>query len=523
MRGIGTIQIPTGDVFGNIWALTWVSRHLLTPGRLFAANLYYPDPASLASTESLLAESLVAAPLLALGVSPVGSYNVVWLITYPLSGLGAYLLARHLSGSAAGAFLAGLAFAFSAYRLESAVHIQTLSIQWLPFAVLFLLRALDSPTVSNLVGCGAFVLLQALSSGYYAALLAPVLGVTLLFHARAAGSRALLRVAAALVLSAVVAVPAFLPYWRAQQRLDLARPKRDLVAWSAAWYSYFRPSGQALFPTLWPLRRLVREGPALYPGTAVVALAAAAVAARRRSTPFLLALLATGALLSFGPEIQVGSLTLPGPYEAIRHLPGYRLLRTPSRMAPAALLAFAVLAALGWAALAERSAAFRRFGFLLIVLAAGEGAVVRATPPFAPMPLAPPGVRWLAAAPRGPVLELPWATYDGRAAYASITHGQRMVNGWGAFAPPASIRLGIWGARWPGRGAARVLRGAGVRYVLVHVDRLPAHQQTRVLDTATLPKGVVLAAQLGDDRIYTISPDGPTGPAIDEPIPPDAP
>jgi hypothetical protein len=511
VRHIGTVSIPTGDVLGNVWALTWVGRHLAAPQHLFAANLYYPDTASLAYTESMLAQALMAAPLLALGASPVAAYNVVWLLTFPLSGLGAYLLARRLSGSRAGAFLAGLAYAFCAYRLDSAVHLQTLSIQWLPFVLLFLLRALDSPTLPNLAGCSVFTLLQALSSGYYAALLAPVIVLTLAFHARVASRRALVRVGAALALTALVALPAFLPYWRAQQRLGLTRSRQELIGWSASWYSYFRPSGQAFFPTLLPLRRLVQEGPALYPGTAILALAVVAIVAHRRSTPFLLALAALGTLLSFGPEIRIGSIAFPGPYELVRSLPGYRLLRTPSRMAPAAVLALVVMAAIGWAALAGRSHAFRRWGFLLVLLTAGED-LMNVPPRFGPMPPAPPSARWLAEAPRGPVLELPWEPYTGRYAYWSIAHGQRMVNGFGAFAPPASNHLGIWGARWPGPGAARVLRGAGVRYVVVHVEQLPPQQQSRILEAIHLPPGVVLAAQFGRDRVYTISSEGPMDP-----------
>jgi hypothetical protein len=87
-----------------------------------------------------------------------------------------------------------------------------------------------------------------------------------------------------------------------------------------------------------------------------------------------------------------------------------------------------------------------------------------------------------------------------------------MVNGWGAFAPPSSIRIGMIGVRWPGGWASRALRGAGVRYVVVHMNRLEARQRERILGTGTLPDGVALAAQFGPERIYTLSADGPTAP-----------
>ena len=511
LKGLSTVGIP-GDALGNIWALHWVSTHLTTPARLFDANIYYPQPQSLSATESLLAQSFFAAPLLSSGASPLEAYNVVWLLTYPLSGLGAYLLARHVSGSPAGAFLSGLAYAFSCYRLESAVHIQTLSIQWLPFALLFLLRSLESPTFANLLGMGVAVLLQALSSGYYAALLAPFLAVTLLVHLRTAPPKALCLVTLTLALVAIVAAPAFLPYLRAQQALGLARKRQELIGLSALWVSYLRPSAHGAFPTFGPLRRLFHEGPAYFPGTAVLILSAAALTLRRRPVALFVALAATGVLLSLGPQIAVGPFSVPGPYELLRTLPGYRLLRTPYRMAPIALLSLCVLAALGWASLAERFRSFRFWGWAFIALAACEGGVVRASTMFQTMPAPSNATRWLAAAARGPVLEIPWSAYDGDYIYQSIVHGQTMVNGWGAFAPPSSIRIGMIGVRWPGGWASRALRGAGIRYVVVHMGRLEARQRERILAATSLPEGVALAAELGSERIYTLTPNGPTAP-----------
>ncbi len=515
LADIARMGILTGDVLGNLWALDWVSRHLLTPARLFAANIYYPDPASLAYTESLLAQSVVAGPLLALGVPLVAAYNVVWLLTFPLSGLGAFLLARHLTGSRTAAALAGVAYAFSSYRLESMAHVQTLSIEWLPFAVLWLLRSLEAPTIRNLAGLDAFVLLQALSSGYYAALLAPALLLPLGFAARRAGLRTTVRILAALAIAALMASPAFLPYWEAQRALGLERHHRELLSWSAGWSSYLRPSARLWLPTFAPLRRLVQEGPAFYPGTAVLLLAGAALVLRPRPVALLVVLGTAGVLLSLGPEIHLGPWTVPGPYEAIRALPGFRLLRTPYRMAPMAMVAFSALAAVGWVGIEERWTKAKRWGWVVLLAATTEAVCIRSAGLFEAMPEPRPFARWLAAAPKGPVLEIPWDTYSGPAVYASVTHRQKLVNGWGAFAPPESIRLGVWGRRWPGPGAVHVLRGAGVRYVVAHVNRLPRRQQERLAAAGTLPRGVSLLAQLGDDRIYAISAEGPADPPGD--------
>ena len=68
------------------------------------------------------------------------------------SGFGLCLLARELSGSRGAALLAGLAFGFFSYRWDHAVHLQSLSTQWLPFALVFARRALREGRRSDLAG-----------------------------------------------------------------------------------------------------------------------------------------------------------------------------------------------------------------------------------------------------------------------------------------------------------------------------------------------------------------------------------
>jgi hypothetical protein len=49
-----------------------------------------------------------------------------------------------------------------------------------------------------------------------------------------------------------------------------------------------------------------------------------------------------------------------------------------------------------------------------------------------------------------------------------------------------------------------------VRYVVVHLDALPAARRERIVRTTVLPEGVGLAADLGAHRVYAIDPAGPT-------------
>ena len=74
-------------------------------------------------------------PVHAIARNPILGYNLLFLSTFVLSGLGMYLLVRELTGNPLAAFVAGLLFAFAPYRLAQSSHLQVLSSQWMPFVL----------------------------------------------------------------------------------------------------------------------------------------------------------------------------------------------------------------------------------------------------------------------------------------------------------------------------------------------------------------------------------------------------
>src|SRR4029453_13167466 len=155
-------------------------------------NIYYPHPLALAYSEHLLPQALAIWPVQAIANNPLLSYNVAFLATFVLSGLGMYLLVREITNSRAAAFVAGVAYAFGPYRVTSMPHLQVLSSQWMPFALYGFRRFFDSirtwrpasagpqgppkvgPHIWLAVGAAAW-LLQNLSCGYYLLFFSPVL------------------------------------------------------------------------------------------------------------------------------------------------------------------------------------------------------------------------------------------------------------------------------------------------------------------------------------------------------------
>jgi hypothetical protein len=472
--------------------------------------MFYPQTLSLAYAESLLPQALLAAPVIALGGSPLLAYNVVFILSFVLSGVGAYLLAEEVSGSAGGAFLAGLAFAFCAYRWVHVVHLQSLTVQWLPLALLCLRRLWRRGSAAAAVGLAGFTALQVLSSGYYSLLMAVTLAITMATEWRSCGPpRHAGRLVGALLVAGLCVLPVFAAYRTVRERHGFSRGLEEAAAWSARPASYLDPGRFVSLPHLTGLHSMLQEGEPFYPGTAILMLAAVGLAAGRGTSERVWAgvLTVTGFALSLGPVIHVAGLEVPGPFLLLRWLPGGALLRTPARLGVLALLGLGLLAALGWARLVSG----KRLSTVLAV-AAGALVAVEAWPVdlaglVRPYTRAPAGVEWLRSAAPGVVLELPWDTPGDSARYLywSTRHWQRMVNGFGSFDPPGSIGTGLLGRRWPSGYSAARFRKIGIRYVVVHMDRIGAGQKARIL-AAELPEGVQLEADFVTERVYTIDP-----------------
>jgi hypothetical protein len=111
--------LDLGDPLFSIWRIGWVYRQLLgDPRALFDANIFHPEPLTFAYSASMLLPALAAAPLLAAGVHPVVTYNILLVGSFYLSAVATYFLVRELTDSRPAAFVAGLIFAFYPFRFE---------------------------------------------------------------------------------------------------------------------------------------------------------------------------------------------------------------------------------------------------------------------------------------------------------------------------------------------------------------------------------------------------------------------
>jgi hypothetical protein len=179
-----------GDPLFNSWVLMWTGGQVLAflsgdfdaLNRYWHGNIFYPERLTVALSEHMAPQMLQGLPLLAATDNIVLTYNVLFLSTFVLSGLGVFLLVRDLTKNPVAAFVAGVAFAFAPYRLAQLSHLQVLSAQWMPFVLYGFRRHFETGRRGPLIGGSVALVLQNLSCGYYLLFFGPFAGLYVLYE-----------------------------------------------------------------------------------------------------------------------------------------------------------------------------------------------------------------------------------------------------------------------------------------------------------------------------------------------------
>src|SRR5262249_53002279 len=135
--------------------------------RWWNAPIFYPLPGAISFSEVLLGLSVFASPLQWLGATPVLTYNLLFLLSFPLCAFCAYLLAWSLTRRTGPSIIAGVMYGFAIMRYAHVSHIQFLWTWWMPVALLGLHRWITERRVSALVLFACAWVGQSLSNGYY--------------------------------------------------------------------------------------------------------------------------------------------------------------------------------------------------------------------------------------------------------------------------------------------------------------------------------------------------------------------
>jgi hypothetical protein len=206
-----------GDGYWFLWDFWAFKNAIFThTNPLYTSYIYYPIGVNLAFSTTSFFNAALSIPLQLIWDLP-HAYIFVWLISFALSGYGAFALMRYLGGSTKVAFISGLIFTFCPYHFAHALgHMNLIATAWVPLYALFFLKTIRENKRSNPVIAALFLSITAFCDFYYVIYLVTlsVLLVTYYFwteRQQAAFTRVLRRTALTFAIFLGLTLPLLVP------------------------------------------------------------------------------------------------------------------------------------------------------------------------------------------------------------------------------------------------------------------------------------------------------------------------
>lgn len=494
--------IDAGDSAYFTWAVGWQIHVLKTdPTSLPHGNFYAPSRYTFFMDEPVLGTGLLVLPLSWFTDDAILLFNVARLLTWILTGLFTWRLARDIGLENPAALATGAFFAFSPIRVDQVAHLSTLGTQWIPLVYLFARRFCLEPTVVDAVRTGLFFALSCLACGYHGLFFAVLLPLSLLPFLKTPRLKEILALGVfSVATAAALLYPLYALSREALGPLQFVRSTADTLKYAASLETFLAANR---WNRVWgALTENLRGDPSnLFPGLVVVILTVIALLRLRLQVSpevrrFVVVLVVLGlaaALLALGPEIRWRGATLfPGPFALLRdHVSVFSNIRATGRAGIFVAFALALLAGQGLQSLKHSAlasmlalAVFMVEARIAPIPAPSWTNVIDSSQP------APRVYAWLKEQPKGTIVaELPArpAGDFGRPAFHdsiymvwSTIHWQPLVNGFAGAETPLVQRFRATAPLFPEAEALDVLKEAGTKYVVVHLRGYGPNQRERL-------------------------------------------
>ncbi len=374
---------PPEDNMGGYWNL-WYANELVVRGDESLTQtdmLYFPEGTSMYYFAWSFYNFAISI-LLWMVLSPAAVFNLIILHSYPLAGLGAFLLIRHVTGNSLAAIVGGFVFAFSPYHFARSLHHGNLNaIQFVPFFILFFIRSIQKGGAFNLGLAALFFFLNSMCDWNYMV----ICGYFILFGYVYVALRRRQWIVGDYVVKAGVVVGATLiiasPWLWEMIKLGLRTKDVEgsgLNTFVADFAGLFVP-GTLHWAGRLPVIREINDSytgnaweAASYLGIAALVLVALAFsAARKVAAKWWLGFVAF-VVMALGPQLHLLGKSLPVglPYTIIAYIPFLSNVRAAGRFMVIAYLFWAIIVALSLQKLLEGRRAGARRTLIAVVAVA---------------------------------------------------------------------------------------------------------------------------------------------------------
>ena len=472
-------RIDNGDYQLNAWAISWIAHQLVTdPLHLFDANIFFPAGGTLAFSEAMIVQGLLAAPVRWLGGNPILAFNFAMFAGYVLTAFAFGLLARRWTGSWAAAFVAASAAGFNAHLFTRMAHLQAMHVEFIALVLYALDQVFTRARIRDAVTLGVGFALQAMTSIYLMVFTTWALifgGLTrFVIAGRGRRGRPVLLAAIAGGMALLLLAVYLRAYYQVHTQQGFARIPAENRQFAGSYADYLNTVSWLHYP-LWSHRFFPKSVSTNFPGIVVLALAGVALlsrSSRRDPRVLMCAAIAVGcALVPMAPR-------LPG-YEHLHSVvPLFWMVRAQAHMGQVVLLALAVLAAFGIAQLERRWAGWRGWpGVAVAAVVLINAESFRAPLPYQPFNGIPRIYHRLIFEDNAIVAEFPlWGRQQIflNAAYMlnSTVHWKPLVNGYSGFMPESYVAAHADLKDFPAASTLEALRRRGVTHVVVHDQTL---------------------------------------------------
>jgi hypothetical protein len=367
-------HIPGGsfDALQNVWNLWWFKYAAVDlHSNPFYTNLvYHPTGVSLLFHTFNPFNAMLSVPLqMIFGLT--ASYNIIILFAFVVAGYGAYLLAKYITQNATAAFIAGVIFAFSPSHFAHTAggHLQVLSIEWIPFYVLFFLKTIRESRKINAFLAAFFFLLTVLCDLYYALYLACFSVLYLCYQLwtdkeKVTSKELMTRLAALAIAATVLIAPIALPML-IELKYHISPAVETTLEGSADLLGFVTPS--TLHPLLGPLARNIAgkftgntaENTVFLGYTAILVAMYSGLRVREKDVRYWIFVTLFFLVLSLGPvlhilgdtEFTAFKVRVPLPYLIL--YPLFLFTRVPARSIVMVMLSLSIVVAYGLKSLSQ--------------------------------------------------------------------------------------------------------------------------------------------------------------------------